>query len=97
MTALRALVERGHGFICGPDLYLHEVGPLMAAPVAAVDRDLVHMLPGLLAAEHVVDLLAVQLHLLLEGARHHEHVGTGLAEETELVALGAAGVRFLYQ
>ena len=42
------------------------------------------MLPGLRTAEHIVHLLPLQVHLLLEGLVDHEYVGAGLAEESEI-------------
>ena len=64
---------------------MHKVGfPIAALWAATLHRGLVDMLPGLRTAEHIVHLLPLQVHLLLEGLVDHEYVGAGLAEESEI-------------
>lgn len=46
---------------------------------------------SILATEHVIHLLAIELHLILEGLIHYEDVGAGLAVEAEVCR------RLLYQ
>ena len=86
VPALSALEEGGHWLVGGPNLDLLEVGAVVAAVVVvhAVDGRLVHVLPRVSASEHVVDLLAVKMHLAFKLLLDDEHVGTGLAEEAEV-------------
>jgi hypothetical protein len=54
--SVAAFVERGHGLVGRPGLYLHEVGSLVAARLT---RNLgrVDVLPGRGSAQHIIDLL----------------------------------------
>ena len=93
MTAFGAPIEYRHRLIGRTDLNLFEVGSLVSALGAATfDGSLVYMRPRLLSTHYIVDLFARQLHLLLEGLRHHEHVGARLAKEAE-VASGSGSVK----
>ena len=83
MRTVDALVESGHRLVCGPDLYLHEIRAFSIAAWTAVYIYLVHMLPSVLATEHVVNLFSGKRHLLLEALSHCEDVGAGLTEEAE--------------
>mgnify|MGYP000905552028 FL=1 len=86
MAALRAQVEDGHGFVGAADLDRLEVGLVVLARglIGAEDAGLVDVLPGVLAAQHVVDLLALEVELVLELLLDAEHVGTRLAKEPEV-------------
>ena len=85
IRTLCALIKRCHGLIGRPDLYLHEVGfPIAALRAATLHRGLVDMLPSLRSTEHIVDLLPLEVHLLLEGLVDHEYIRAGLAEESEI-------------
>ena len=63
-----------------------EVGLVVLASglVSTQDASLVDVLPGVFATEHIVDLLALQVQLVLELLLDAEHVGTRLAEESEV-------------
>ncbi|KAJ8576629.1 hypothetical protein ON010_g2584 [Phytophthora cinnamomi] len=89
LLALHALVEGGGRLVGRADLDLHEVG-LGELAVRAAGLGLVHVLPGLVAAQHVVHLLALQRHLLLQLVVDLEQVRARLAEEAHAVGLHAA-------
>ena len=85
IRTLCALIKYGHGFIGRPDLYLHKVSFRVAAIRAAtLHCGLIDILPGFRTTEHIVHLLPLQVHLLLEGLVDHEYVGACLAEESEI-------------
>lgn len=67
----------------------------MARAASAADFGLVYVLPGVGTSEDIVDLFAVELHLVFELVLDSEHVRAGLAEEAEVShgALGEQNVR----
>ncbi|GMF51524.1 unnamed protein product [Phytophthora fragariaefolia] len=86
LLALHALVEGRGRLVSRADLDLHEVG-LGELAVRAARLGLVHVLPGLVAAQHVVHLLALKRHLLLHLVLDLEQVRARLAEEAHAVGL----------
>jgi len=81
-----ALVEGGHRLVGTPDLNLLEIGPIVATDtvIGALHFCVVHVLPSIAASQHIIYLLAVQMHLVFELCLHFEHVGTSLAKESEI-------------
>ena len=86
MAALCALEERRHRFICASDLNLFEVGAIVLAVVVVrtVDVGRINSFPCFDTSEHIIDLLAFQLHLVFKLLLDNEHVGAGFAEEAEI-------------
>ena len=87
VLAHAAAVENSGGLVARPNLDLLEVGALTAAVlgVGTLDLGRVDVLPGVLASEDIIDLLALELHLVLKLALHAEDVRTRPAEEPEVV------------
>ena len=86
VAALGALEEGGHGLVRTPNLYHNEhgLGVVAGRLVRAQDGGLGRILPVVFAAEHIVDLLALEVQLRFELLIDFEDVGTRLAEEAEL-------------
>ena len=86
VAALRAQIEDGHGLVRASNLNGLEVGLIVFAGglIGAEDARLVDVLPGVLSSEHVIDLLAFEVHFVFELLLDAEHVGTRLAEEAEV-------------
>ena len=87
MSTLSALEESGHGFVCRADLNLFEVRAVVLAVVVvhALHSRLIYVLPGVCATKHVVDLLPLQSHFVLELLLNNEHVRASFAVESEIV------------
>ena len=87
VLAHAAPVENCCRLVARSDLDLLEVGALTAAVlgVGTLDLGRVHVFPGVLAAEDIIDFLALELHLVLKLALHAEDVRARPAEEPEVV------------
>ena len=87
VAAIRASVEDSHRLVRAPDLYRFEVGEIVFAArlVHAEDARLVYVLPRIFPAKHVVNLLPFKPHLVLKLLIDPKHVGTRLAEESEVI------------
>ena len=93
IRALNAFIEGRHWLVCAPDLYLHEIRALVSASMAAVNRDLVHILPSLTTSEYIVDLLLRECaETFLKRPTHQEYIWACFAEESK-----DRGVRLLNQ
>ena len=86
MAALCALEKRCHRLICASDLNLFEVGAIILAVVVVrtVDVGRIDSFPCFDTSEHIIDFLALQLHLVFKLLFDNKHVGTGFAEEAEI-------------
>ena len=87
LTALAASVENRRWLITRPNLDLHEVGSLAAAAprIGALDSGRVGVLEGVSSAEHVVDFLPLEVHLVFVLGLDPVNVRARLAEEAEVV------------
>lgn len=77
-----ALVERGHGFVGGPCLYLHEECSRMRALGTAFVGG-VYILPGRRSTQHVVHLLQLGIDARADSSIDVANVGAGVAGETQ--------------
>ena len=86
MSTLRALEERRHRFVGRADLNLFEVGAIVLAvmEVDTLHGRLIYVLPSVSATKHVVDLLSLQSHFVLELLLYNEYVGASFAVESEI-------------
>ncbi len=83
MGALGALEEYGGWLVPRLDLDLLEVS-LRVPALGTGLIDLVHILPGFLASQDVIDLLPLEVHCVFNLLLDDEYVWAGLAEETEV-------------
>ena len=88
VAALSALVEYCSRFVRRPNLDCFEVRLRVVAfnwvDVRALNRRFVNVLPGLRSAQHVIDFLALEWHLVLYLVLDNEYVRAALAKEPEV-------------
>ena len=86
MATLSTHVENGHRLISRANLDCFEVGRVIAARsrILAQYARLVHIFPGIFAAEHIVYFLALERNRVFELLIDAEYVGARFAEEAEV-------------
>ena len=85
MEAISAAVENSSWLIGRPDLQLHKESSIMVA-LGAFSLDLINVFPRLLSSHHIVDLLALKIHLHVDFLLDWLDVGASLAVKSDCLA-----------
>jgi hypothetical protein len=97
MAALATFVEDTHGFICTPDLHLHEVRLVMTATRANC-HGLIDVLPRSSSAQNVVDCLPTWHCFLRIVLRYLSRIWTGRADKPRYrICLSGRGQVYLQE
>lgn len=86
VAAVWTFVESCHRLVSGSNLNLFEIGLVVFAccSVCAEDLRLVNVLPGVVASQYIVDLLALERYLVFKSLIDFKHVGARFAKEAEV-------------
>ena len=86
VAAVWTFVESCHRLVSGSNLNLFEIGLVVFACcyVCAEDLRLINVLPGVVASQYIVDLLALEGDLVFKSLIDFKHVGARFTKEAEV-------------